>query len=62
MENWEPFVDRILRTEKCEVFISGSSVKILSKELATQMRGRSIAWELFPRMEVFDYQQKLKPP
>jgi predicted AAA+ superfamily ATPase len=47
-ESWEPFVDRILRTEKCEVFISGSSAKMLSKELATQMRGRSIAWELFP--------------
>jgi predicted AAA+ superfamily ATPase len=47
-DNWEPFIDRILRTEKCEVFISGSSAKMLSKELATQMRGRSIAWELFP--------------
>jgi len=47
-ENWEPFVERILRTEKCEVFISGSSAKMLSRELATQMRGRSIAWELFP--------------
>jgi predicted AAA+ superfamily ATPase len=47
-ENWEPFVDRMLRTDKCEVFISGSSAKMLSKELATQMRGRSISWELFP--------------
>jgi predicted AAA+ superfamily ATPase len=47
-ENWEPFIDRILRTEKCEVFISGSSAKMLSRELATQMRGRSISWELFP--------------
>ena len=47
-DNWEPFIDRILRTEKCEVFISGSSAKMLSKELASQMRGRSIAWELFP--------------
>jgi predicted AAA+ superfamily ATPase len=45
---WESFVDRILRTEKCEVFISGSSAKMLSKEIATQMRGRSISWELFP--------------
>jgi predicted AAA+ superfamily ATPase len=35
------------RTEKSDVFISGSSAKMLSKELATQMRGRSIAWELF---------------
>ena len=47
-DNWEPFVDRILRTERCEVFISGASAKMLSKELASQMRGRSIAWELFP--------------
>jgi predicted AAA+ superfamily ATPase len=47
-ENWEPFIDRILRTEKCEVFITGSSAKMLSRELATQMRGRSVSWELFP--------------
>lgn len=47
-QNWEPFIDRILRTEKCSVFISGSSAKMLSKEVATQMRGRSIVWELFP--------------
>ncbi|MDL1964845.1 MAG: ATP-binding protein, partial [Deltaproteobacteria bacterium] len=47
-ENWEPFVDRILRTENCCVFLSGSSSKMLSKEIATQMRGRSLTWELFP--------------
>lgn len=46
--NWETFVDRILRTEKCSVFISGSSSKMLSTEVATQMRGRSLVWELFP--------------
>jgi hypothetical protein len=48
VENWEPFIDRILRTEICEVFITGSSSKLLSTEIATQMRGRSITWELFP--------------
>ncbi len=48
VSGWESFVDRILRTEKCEVFISGSSAKMLSKEIATQMRGRSVSWELFP--------------
>ncbi len=46
--NWEPFIDRILRTENCEVFITGSSSKMLSEEIATQMRGRAISWELFP--------------
>lgn len=48
VQNWEPYVDRILRTEQCEVFITGSSSKMLSEEIATQMRGRSIIWELFP--------------
>ena len=48
VHNWEPFVDRLLRTEQCEVFITGSSAKMLSTEIATQMRGRSLAWELFP--------------
>jgi predicted AAA+ superfamily ATPase len=46
--DWEPFVDRLLRTERCQVFITGSSARMLSKEIATQMRGRSLAWELFP--------------
>ena len=48
VKNWEPFIDRIMRTEKCDVFISGSSAKMLSREIATEMRGRSLAHELFP--------------
>ena len=45
---WEPFVDRMMRTERCEVYISGSSAQMLSREIATQMRGRALSWELFP--------------
>ena len=45
---WEPFIDRLLRTEKCEVYITGSSAQMLSKEIATQMRGRALSWEIFP--------------
>lgn len=45
---WEPFVDRLIRTEKCEIFLTGSSARMLSKEIATQMRGRALSWELFP--------------
>lgn len=45
---WEPFVDRLLRTERCQVYLSGSSAQLLSREIATQMRGRALAWELFP--------------
>ena len=48
MSGWEKYVDRLLRTENCDVFMSGSSAKLLSKEISTQMRGRSLTWELFP--------------
>jgi predicted AAA+ superfamily ATPase len=48
IRGWEAFVDRLMRTERCRVFITGSSARMLSKEIATQMRGRSLAWELFP--------------
>lgn len=45
---WEPFIDRLLRTEKCQVYLTGSSARMLSREIATQMRGRALSWELFP--------------
>lgn len=45
---WESFVDRLLRTEKCEIYITGSSAHLLSREIATQLRGRALSWELFP--------------
>lgn len=46
--DWEPFIDRLMRTEKSEVYITGSSAQMLSREIATQMRGRALAWEMFP--------------
>ena len=45
---WESFIDRLLRTENCEVYITGSSANMLSKEITTEMRGRALSWELFP--------------
>ena len=45
---WEPFVDRVLRTERCQVHLTGSSAQLLSREIATQMRGRALSWEIFP--------------
>lgn len=56
---WEPFVDRLMRTEKVEVYITGSSAQLLSKEIATQMRGRALSWEMFPFsfLEFLDFKQ-----
>lgn len=48
VDGWEPFVDRLMRTERCEVYLTGSSAQMLSREIATQMRGRALSWEIFP--------------
>ena len=45
---WEPFIDRLMRVENCEVTITGSSAQMLSREIATQMRERALSWEMFP--------------
>jgi predicted AAA+ superfamily ATPase len=45
---WEMFVRRVLDTENCRIFITGSSAKLLSKEIATALRGRGITYEIFP--------------
>jgi predicted AAA+ superfamily ATPase len=39
---WETFVRRLLDTEKVELFLSGSSARLLSREVATSMRGRAM--------------------
>jgi len=41
---WERFIRRLLDTEKVEIFLSGSSAALLSREVATSMRGRG--WEV----------------
>jgi predicted AAA+ superfamily ATPase len=41
---WEVFARRLLDAPGCSVFLSGSSAKLLSREIATSMRGR--AWEV----------------
>jgi predicted AAA+ superfamily ATPase len=48
VNGWEPFVDRMMRMEQCEIYLTGSSARMLSKEIATQMRGRALSWEIFP--------------
>ena len=48
LPGWERFVDRLMRTEECEVYLTGSSARMLSKEIATEMRGRALSWEMFP--------------
>lgn len=46
--HWELLVERLRREEECELYLTGSSAGLLSKEIATQLRGRTMTWELFP--------------
>jgi hypothetical protein len=39
---WERFVRRVLDSERAEVLLSGSSARLLSREVATSMRGRAL--------------------
>ncbi len=48
VEAWQQVVRSILDQEKAQVFLTGSSAKLLSTEIATNLRGRSIAIEIFP--------------
>jgi predicted AAA+ superfamily ATPase len=48
VEGWERFVARIFEDKRYSVVITGSSSKLLSKEIATSLRGRSIATYLHP--------------
>jgi uncharacterized protein len=45
---WERWVRRIGDTEDIEVFVTGSSSRLLTRDLATALRGRSITLEVFP--------------
>ncbi|MEN8217356.1 MAG: ATP-binding protein [Pseudomonadota bacterium] len=45
---WELFIRRLLDTENVQVYLTGSSSKLLSTEIATQLRGRSLTTEIFP--------------
>ena len=45
---WERFARRILDTEQVDLFLSGSSARLLSREVATSMRGRAMEAQVFP--------------
>lgn len=42
VHGWERFVRRIMDSENVDVFLSGSSAKLLSREVATALRGRAM--------------------
>jgi hypothetical protein len=48
LPDWEKFVRRIYETVSRHIFLTGSNAKLLSSEISTSLRGRSISYEVFP--------------
>jgi predicted AAA+ superfamily ATPase len=46
--SWETYVRRLHDTENARIFVTGSSSHLMSRELATGLRGRSVSYEVFP--------------
>jgi len=48
LKDWEKFLYRLYESKKYYIFVTGSSSKLLSREIATQLRGRSISIYVYP--------------
>ncbi len=56
INGWEGFARRILDSESIDLFISGSSARMLSREVATAMRGRAMEALVLP----FSFRERLR--
>lgn len=45
---WQKFIRRVFDTKTRNLFITGSNSKFLSTEIATELRGRTISYRVFP--------------
>jgi len=48
LPNWEKYVRRLYDTVSRKIFLTGSNAKMLSREIATSLRGRSLSFEIMP--------------
>ena len=48
VENWALVLRRLQDTKNVQIYATGSSAKLLSKEIATSLRGRSLSIEVSP--------------
>lgn len=56
VSGWESFVRRLLDSEQVQLFVTGSSAALLSREIATAPRGR--AWEVL--IHPFSFEEALR--
>lgn len=56
VQQWETFTRRLMDTEKIDLFLTGSSARLLSREVATPMRGRAMEVLIHP----FSFREALR--
>jgi len=56
LENWESFLYSLIEKNRYFIFVTGSNSRFLSKEIATQLRGRALTKVIFP----FSFREYLK--
>ncbi len=48
IKGWEKFIRRVFDTISTNIYITGSNSKLLSTEIATELRGRTISYTVYP--------------
>ena len=48
VKGWEKFTRRVFDTKSRHIFISGSNSRLLSSEIATELRGRTLTFTVYP--------------
>jgi len=48
MEGWGAWMRRVVDTKRATIYVTGSSSKMLSAEIASEFRGRAVDFELLP--------------
>jgi len=48
VDGWEKFVARIFNSISKKIFLTGSNASLLSREIATTLRGKTITFEIYP--------------
>jgi predicted AAA+ superfamily ATPase len=48
VSDWPILIRRLFDTRKVQIYLTGSSSKLLSKEIHTSLRGRAVATEIWP--------------
>ena len=54
ISGWEKFVRRVYDTVSKNIYVTGSNSKLLSSDIATSLRGRTLSYEVYP-LSFYEY-------